>query len=639
MTNYFKRVNWVFAGLMATSMACSAEGNDGEDFEELATGEGLGKQDNAGVAGLPVNGNYGASSAWEVRNQWEDTETAAAREAGIAWEADSGLNWDEKYAAWVDSLGTVEGFDGSTFEVVNPWGKSIQAAKLDCADVALALRASFAAWYNLPFFLTAFDKGKPIYFGHFGIRTKDGNWNNMPNFSQFADHSARGESALSDWPQDATLRKRGVQSGDDQPFLGEGARTGTWLDEIHLNKRAARFIRLMLVFTGSSHLADSRNTFNLAPEAVREGDVNLHRWQAQGIGHTMFTLDVDQLEGGKIDVRLVEGSLPPIQPHLLDATSSAIRLTNPNAGGADQFDDYAPFNGGLKRFRVAKEVDGFWTNTWMAADEASWINDKDHDRMRERLETFEALLGEVPTEEKLAALVGIIEQKREHLQNFPASCAARSKREEAFRAIYDLGAVDLNMTRAEVDAMWRAEEDYIFAELVYTESKTCCWNSTNNAMYESILDFNTRRQEEAAACLPPVVFKATDGGYEQFKNHDPSAWIDWTQDESPCGGKDAINDREAVHGWTNYCEWKDTAGSGDGNDDGSDGGADGGADDGSTDDGGDSGDSGDSGGDEPAPSGSCEDNCGGSAPDEVCWCDDFCAENEDCCEDFAAACG
>ncbi len=611
-TNTTRLQGWFLACTMSAAFGCSADVDDVEDYDELAVGQTVGKADNMGVAGLKVSGNYAQTAAWEVLNQWEDTNTAAAREAGMAWEANSGLNWDEKYARWVESLNTIEGFDGTTFEVTNPWGKKLEAAKLDCADVALTLRASFAAWYNLPFFITAFDKGKPIYFGHFGIRTANGVWNNMPNFSQFADHSALGEAALGDWPHDETLRKRGVQSGDDQPFLGEGARTGTWLDELHLNKRAARFIRLTLIFTGSPHLADSRNTFNLVPEAVREGDVNLHRWQAQGIGHTMLALDVEELEGNQLDVRLAEGSLPPIQPHLLDATGSALRLTNAAAGGRDSFTDYAPFNGGLKRFRVAKNIGGFWTNTWMAADEASWVNNTDLDRMRERPEIFGALLGEVEPEEKIAALIAIVEQKREHLQNFPASCSARIKREEAFDAIYDTAAVDLDMSRAEVDQMWRHEDDYIFAELVYTESKTCCWNSTTNAMYESIKDFNAKRQEEAAACLPPAVFKATDGGYEQFKNHDPSVWVDWSEDEL-CNQRDTVDDKEAEHGWTNYCEWQDSAGGDDGDDD-------------------------DSGGDDDDSAASCEDNCGGSAPGQVCWCDEICTENEDCCADFTAVC-
>ena len=379
------------------AIACGGEAPDepaDEDFAELTPGPRLGKGDNIGIAGLPVGGNYGQTQAWEVENQWEDTDTPNAREAGIAWPADSGLTWDEKYGKWVESLGVADGISGSTFEVVNPWGKAVQAAKLDCADVALTMRASFAAWYNLPFYVTSFDGNTPVYFGHFGIRTASGRWKNMPRFSvHYDDFSDLGADALADWPRDEGLRKLGVQSGDEQPFLGEGARTGAWLDEIHLNKRAARFIRLMLIFNGSANLADGRNTYNLVPEAIREGDVNLHRWQKHGIGHTMLTMEVDEVDGGQIDVRLAEGSLPPIQPHLLDATGSALRLTNAESGGADDFDDYAPNNGGLKRFRVAKNMGGKWTNTWMAEDEASWVDSDDLDAMRERPDTFKGLLG------------------------------------------------------------------------------------------------------------------------------------------------------------------------------------------------------------------------------------------------------
>ena len=36
----------------------------------------------------------------------------------------------------------------------------------------------------------------------------------------------------------------------------------------------------------------------------------------------------------------------------------------------------------LKRFRVAKVRNGKWFNTWMNADEASWVNDTDYDKYR-----------------------------------------------------------------------------------------------------------------------------------------------------------------------------------------------------------------------------------------------------------------
>lgn len=617
---------WTFPFGLAVAavlgVACGGESTGepepDEDYAELAAGPRLSKGDNIGIAGLPVNGSYGQTRAWAVENQWEDTDTPNAREAGIAWPADSGLTWDEKYSKWVESLGVADGMSGSTFEVVNPWGKSVQAAKLDCADVALTMRASFAAWYNLPFYVTSFDGNTPVYFGHFGIRTASGRWNNMPRFAvSYDDFSDLGADALDDWPSDEGLRKLGVQSGDDQPFLGEGARTGAWLDEIHLNKRAARFIRLMLIFNGSGNLADGRNTFNLVPEAIREGDVNLHRWQKHGIGHTMLTMEVDEVEGGQIDVRLAEGSLPPIQPNLLDATGSALRLTNAESGGADDFNDYAPNNGGLKRFRVAKNIGGKWTNTWMAEDEASWVDSDDLDSMRARPDTFAGLLGEVDPEDKIASLLAIVEQKRAHLQNFPASCAARIAREEAFDHIYQTAAVDLNMSKAEVDAMWRHRDDFIFAELEYTKSKTCCWNSTNNAMYQTIVDFNAKREEEAGACLPPVVFKATDGGYDQFREHNALGWVDWSEDEH-CPQRNVTDDTEAEQASVGYCEWQAATGGDDGGDDGDDG------DDGT--------------GDEPE-AGSCEDACGGPADGGRCWCDDQCEELGDCCDDFAAACG
>ncbi len=591
-------------GVLALCVGLSAcdGGSEEEVYDELAPGAPVGKADGAGIAGLRVNGNYASTEVWAVENQWEDTDTAAAREAGIAWPADSGLNWDEKYALWVESMEMIDGHYNETFEITTPWGKTIEAAKLDCADVALAMRASFAAWYNLPFFVTAYDGGTAVHFGHFGIRTSGGIWNNMPRFANYADYSDRGADAVDDWPRDNTLRNRGVQNGDDQDFLGEGARTGTWLDELHLNKRAGRFIRLMLIFTGSPHLADGRNTYNLEPEAIREGDINLHRWQAQGVGHTMFIVEVDQLEAGTIDARLVEGNLPPSQPRVLDATTSKLRLVSNYGGGAG----YSQNNGGLKRFRVAKNIGGYWTNTWMSEDEASWINDNDHESMEARITTLQGLLGEVSPEEKMAALLNIVEQKREHLRDKPASCSARTAREEAFQEIYELAAEEFGMTQAEVDAMYRIEDDYVFAELVYAQSKTCCWLGSTNAMYETIMAVNGQRQAEAEACLEPLVFKAVDGGYEDFRSYAPDSWVAYSNDEACAQGNlPNHNDVEEAHDWTSYCDW-------------------------STDDGGDD--------DDDRPDGpSCEQHCGGQS--DGCWCDTACVEYGDCCDDYADHCG
>src|SRR5690606_20682971 len=116
--------------LLGIAVACGADpDDDGLDAADaLEPGGVLGKEDNAGVASLPVNGNYAQTTVWEVRNQWEDTDTPAAREAGLAWGPDSGLTWDEKFAAWVQSLEPVEGQTvPTTFTLTTPWGKSLPA--------------------------------------------------------------------------------------------------------------------------------------------------------------------------------------------------------------------------------------------------------------------------------------------------------------------------------------------------------------------------------------------------------------------------------------------------------------------------------------------------------------------------------
>jgi len=334
--------------------------------------------------------------------------------------------------------------------------------------------------------------------------------------------------------------------------------------------------------------------------------VNLHRWQAQGVGHTMFIIEVDELEAGTIDARIVEGNLPPAQPRLLDAVSSKLRLVNGYGGGSG----YSENNGGLKRFRVAKNIGGYWTNTWMSADEASWINDTDHEAMQDRITQLQGLLGEVSPEEKLDALVGILEQKREHLREKPASCSARIKREEAFGEIYELAAEEFGMSKAEVDQMYRTEEDYIFAELVYAESKTCCWLGSTEAMYETIMAVNEQRQADAQACLEPLVFKAVDGEYEAFRSYAPGTWAAYSNDENcPQGDLPGHDDVEAEHDWTPYCAW-------------SEGDADAGGDD---------------GGVTPPRADSCEGHCGDQAQD--CFCDAACSEYGDCCDDYAATCG
>jgi hypothetical protein len=593
--------------LMVFAPACGDDGDDGLDGAELLeVGGPVGKEDNAGVGALPVNGNYADTTVWQVLNQWEDTDTPAAREAGLAWGPDSGLNWDEKFSAWVESLEQVDGDTvPTTFRLTTPWGKSLPAPKLDCANVALTLRASFAAWYNLPFYMVAFDGGQAVYFGHFGMRTSSGIWNNMPKFAtayQDFTHLSPAEYGAN-WPTDSLLRARGTQPGDDQPFLEPGARTGAYLDEIHLNKRAGHFIRLLLIFTGSMHLADSRNTYNLTPASIRPGDVLLWRWQAQGVGHTMLTVRVDELGDGRLEAQNVFGNLPPNQPRWTDAVESKRQFTDERGGGHNGTTDFAPLNGGLKRFRVTKNIGGIWTNTWMAGDEASWVNDTDHERMRRRPKEFEDLLGQVSPDQLRDALLNVIAQRRAHLRDFPASCAARAAREQAFTELYSLMEREFGMTAADVDAEFRTFEDYVFAELVYEQSKTCCWNSTNNMMYETVMSLNEELQQEAGeACVQPLVFKARDGDYEVFRQHQSLGWAPWSEDEA-CPQRNVLEDQEVDGSWTPFCEWNDGVDEGD------------------------------------APAGaSCVGRCGSNSTDGSCFCDDECSSFGDCCSDFAQVC-
>lgn len=542
---------------------CGTEETGFDEADELLPGELLGKEDSAGVPGLPATSSYADTRAWVVENQWEDRDTPAARRAGLAWGENSGLNWDEKFARWVGSLQKTASVTswGETFLLTTPWGKSLPAPKLDCADVAILLRASFAAWYRLPFYLVGYDGSRRVYFGHFGIRTASGNWNGMPAFATaYRDYSEMAPADYNrSWPKDSALRARGVQTGDDQPFLGAGARTGTYLDEIHLNKRAAHLIRLMLIYLGSANLADSLNTYNLVPEALRTGDVLLFRRARNGSGHTMVVVRADRLADGQIEAQDVYGNLPPAQPTWQDAAQTKRNFTNDEGGGPSQNslgETYSHIGGGLKRFRVAKNVGGFWTNTWMAADEASWINDRDYDRIGARPAQFESLLGRVTPAQRRDMLLSIIAAKRQHLENYPASCSAREAREAAFRDLYALMQAEFGMTRDQVDRTYRVFADYVFAELDYLRSKTCCWNRTTPQMARIILDYAQSLQ--ASGCTAPVVFKATAGGYAAFADYAAATgraaeWVAWSEDEA-CPQRSVTDDTEAAHDWTPWCD-------------------------------------------------------------------------------------
>jgi hypothetical protein len=523
------------------------------------------KEDSQYRRGPLVATNTTRTQVWTARNKWEDKDTAAARAAGLAWTENSGLTWDEKYTAWIDSLewiGAVNGYS-TTVNLTTPWGKTLPSPYLECAEMALFLRITFAAWYLLPIQLEAVSNGQRVYFGHYGVRTSSGRFSGTPEFAiVYKDHSA-STTWRTTWPKDTKLRSRRLWGGvDEQLQLGENQVFGAYVDEIHLNKRAGYFTVLALNYLSSANLADTANTYNVVPESVRAGDVLVERWQRSGIGHTLIVKEVVPLNESSLDVTTISGSMPRRQGVRQSGQSSKSYFTSQYAGGSELSGDGVPYSklgGGLKRFRVTKNIGGYWTNTWMAADEAHWINSIDYERIGARPPRFDALLGQVSPQQMKTELLTQIADARHHLQQYPASCSARERRENAFRSLYAI-APQLGTTKAAIDQQYRTDADYVLGELEYTKSKTCCWNSTTTAMYDLIMKKAAADKAAAQArgvCEAPVVFASRTDGYKRWSDYAASVgrgseWRAWSEDES-CPQRNVAADTEAFLSATPYC--------------------------------------------------------------------------------------
>ncbi|HUS66511.1 MAG TPA: hypothetical protein VMZ28_18365 [Kofleriaceae bacterium] len=574
-----RRTNLLFSFLLLHLPACAGTGEDDAPLPDDVYGmDGPveptpppGKEDGQNRRGLLVATDTSRTQVWTARNKWEDRDTPAARKAGLAWSQDSGLSWDEKYAAWIQSMERTRGVQGfDTFTLTTPWGKSLESPMLECAELSLFLRITFAAWYELPFFMEAVDSsGARIYFGHNGVRTASGRYANTPEYALvYKDYSTRSLADVqASWPQDAVLRTRGLAGGTDEQAMLGGAPTGTYADEIHLNKRAGHFILLALNYLGSANLADSANTYNLVPEAVRPGDSLLERWQRAGIGHTLVVKDVVELGEGNLDVALVSASMPRRQGKWESGVMSKGYFTDERTGGEGESfdgDPYAKLGGGLKRWRVTKNVGGYWTNTWMNGDEAHWIDSTDYARIAARPARFEQLLGQIAPADARDGLLQSIEDARGHLRNFPASCAARERRERAFGELYDLMEREFGDGHAEVDRRFRHQDDYVMGELEYTTSKTCCWNSSTSAMYQIIADYAAKEVADAEAegtCAAPTVFKNQADGYARWKAFAEATgrgalWKAWSEDE-PCSQRNVASDGERERRAIDFCELGD----------------------------------------------------------------------------------
>ena len=524
----------------------------------------------AGIKGPVVQADESNTQVWAVPNRWEDTDTDAARAAGIAWEADSGLDWNEKYAAWVRGLKKIDadGF-GTTFELSTPFeGVALRSPTLECAEATVFLRVAFASWYGLPFYMTAWAEGSNLHIGHFGVWRDNAPDGRFPSFkTRYEDHSDQAGSVTPEtWPSDAKLarRKLTLSRDDANEWLGDEAYAGAYFDKIFLNKRVGHFLVYVLTYTGSIHLASTQNTFNLKPEAVREGDTLLHRWQRKGIGHTMVVKRVDPIEGTDfIEAELMSGSMPRRQPKWENAASSKFNFTKSYGGGVGTDSDdneYATLGGGIKRWRVAKTSGGRWHNEVAVNDQAVFIPRNDVDAIRARPAQFEELLKEETPELKRDTLLERIQSYRDHLKNFPASCSARIHREEFFTELYDLQEREFGKNQTETDAEFRILDDYVFAQLQYDKSRTCCWNSSTSAMYELIMAFNTAwvHDDEAGQCREPVVFKMVDDGYSVFQEYaeeqgQAADWVAWSADEGCPQASTVTTATEAEHVHESYC--------------------------------------------------------------------------------------
>jgi hypothetical protein len=581
--------------LSAAFSGFSCSSNDEFDLSgeisPIPIGDEGSKDDGVGNPAVAVNANVSDTEVWPVRHMWEErNETPEARAAGMAWPENSGLSWDEKYSAWISAMRKIPASSdqtyGDTYELMTPYGKTLAAPALECAEVAMFQRAVFAAWYGLPFFMEGIDDQKQrIFFGHFGARTASGRWRNSPLFSKYAANAnwKQGDA----WPTDSTLSKMTLDgnkadANDIQPAISKDAHLGAYLDQIFVNKRAGYFILFMLDYFYSGSLADPVNTYNLKPEAIRAGDVLIRRWQRNGIGHTMLLKTVRTLDSGLLMAEIVQGGMPRHQGQWTDEVEAKSSLMDEDAGGDGATSDTPPIpywklGGGIKRWRVARALNGMWTNTYMPEDKVNWINSTDPTNLVPRPKHFGDILGEVPPEQKRDSLLAQITAQRANLQMNPSSCESRTERENAFDSLRGL-AEKLNTTQDALMKQYHTLDDFVFTPLYYSSAKTCCWDTSSASMYRIVMDYAKEEQANATAqmkCVTPTVFRAHPDkpagytgpmdGYQLWrdwaaKKGRSAEWVDangkpaeWHEDET-CDQRANMDDSEnSIYGGA-YCD-------------------------------------------------------------------------------------
>lgn len=556
----------LFTLLASATLGLAGCADEGEviDFELPIGQSGMAMSTNGtGPRGLTESTVRGVDTeVWAITRDWADIDT----EAGMAWDAGSGLNWEQKYSAWVQSMEETAIGSGSrkTFIITSPYGRSQAVPYLECAELAMAVRVLFASWYGLPFYMQARDGGSTtIYAGHFGFRTDAGRYKNSNRYKTFYnDYSNLSQSEIdSSWPVDNKLRGRAIYGGqDDNDFIAEGAKSGHYFDELLLNKRVGYFLLNLLPFFGSINIADPVNAWDPKAESIRAGDVLLKRWKKKGIGHVMLTKSVEDRASGKKTATLASGSMPRRQAVWESPAASKMLYTHDATGSAETNYDgetYVDLGGGLKRWPSPVIISGRWRNRVLPTEMDVFLHRDRKDDLAARPVIFEDLLVTPSPEVLLDELLAVIESKRDWLRDNPSSCSARAAREDAWDLLYELMEDKFDTNKAETDLQYRELEDYVFAELIYDISRTCCWNSSTRAMYDATMDFNITRGAGEGSCEEPLSFMMRDGAYVDFSDHADSLglpFVDWSADEG-CPQENTVEtDTEAEHAWTPWCE-------------------------------------------------------------------------------------
>ena len=195
-------------------------------------------------------------------------------------------------------------------------------------------------------------------------------------------------------------------------------------------------------------------------------------------------------------------------------------------------------------------------------DQPAFIASTDVATIAARPKKFDQMLAFGTAQDRKTAALQMIDQARTKLRELPASCSSRTLREDGFRILYDAIQELEQKDQDAVDTQYRKLEDYVFGELDYSHSKTCCWNTTTTAMANIVLDYAKAEQDKAAAsgqCVQPTVFHAVgaDDGYDTWRQFAKDTnrladWRAWSEDE-PCAQRAVPEDSTTWRVSTNYC--------------------------------------------------------------------------------------